>query len=213
MFKRRDKETVGRIDTLIGRSASVQGDVEFAGGLHLDGRITGSVRATAGSDSSLSVSEHGVVEAPGFASRGIPRRDRNDAAVPDTNDGLVLQSKLVPRDGMAQVTRRRIFAVRERLLLENGDPVTGSTGALSLVHSGVCIMQHVLGTVTGIGEGHADTGSCLHEYPFQVEWHRQDTVETLCEPFCVALLIHFRTDDYEFITRKPGKCVARAKNA
>jgi len=62
MFKRRDKETVGRIDTLIGRSASVQGDVEFAGGLHLDGRITGSVRATAGSESSLSVSEHGVVE-------------------------------------------------------------------------------------------------------------------------------------------------------
>jgi cytoskeletal protein CcmA (bactofilin family) len=62
MFKRREKETVGRIDTLIGRSASVQGDVEFAGGLHLDGRITGSVRATAGSEASLSVSEHGVVE-------------------------------------------------------------------------------------------------------------------------------------------------------
>jgi cytoskeletal protein CcmA (bactofilin family) len=62
MFKRREKDTVGRIDTLIGRSASVQGDVEFAGGLHLDGRITGSVRATAGSEASLSVSEHGIVE-------------------------------------------------------------------------------------------------------------------------------------------------------
>jgi cytoskeletal protein CcmA (bactofilin family) len=62
MFKRRDKESVGRIDTLIGRSASVQGDVEFAGGLHVDGRITGSVRATAGSEASLSVSEHGVVD-------------------------------------------------------------------------------------------------------------------------------------------------------
>jgi cytoskeletal protein CcmA (bactofilin family) len=62
MFKRREKDTLGRIDTLIGRSASVQGDVEFAGGLHLDGRITGSVRATAGSEASLSVSEHGIVE-------------------------------------------------------------------------------------------------------------------------------------------------------
>ena len=30
MFKRRDNETVGRIDTLIGRSANVQGDIEFA---------------------------------------------------------------------------------------------------------------------------------------------------------------------------------------
>ena len=55
MFKRREKETLGRIDTLIGRSASVQGDVEFAGGLHIDGRITGSVRATTGAAASLSV--------------------------------------------------------------------------------------------------------------------------------------------------------------
>jgi cytoskeletal protein CcmA (bactofilin family) len=62
MFKRREKDSVGRIDTLIGRSASVQGDVEFAGGLHVDGRIAGSVRATTGSDGSLSVSEHGVIE-------------------------------------------------------------------------------------------------------------------------------------------------------
>jgi cytoskeletal protein CcmA (bactofilin family) len=62
MFKRREKNSAARIDTLIGRSASVQGDVEFAGGLHLDGRITGSVCATPGAAASLSVSEHGVVE-------------------------------------------------------------------------------------------------------------------------------------------------------
>jgi cytoskeletal protein CcmA (bactofilin family) len=62
MFKRREKHEKERIDTLIGRSASVQGDVEFAGGLHLDGRISGSVRATAGTESSLSVSEYGVIE-------------------------------------------------------------------------------------------------------------------------------------------------------
>src|ERR1700687_3077005 len=62
MFKRRERETVGRIDTLIGSSARVQGDVEFAGGLHIDGRIAGSVRATGADASSLSVSEHGVVE-------------------------------------------------------------------------------------------------------------------------------------------------------
>jgi cytoskeletal protein CcmA (bactofilin family) len=62
MFKRREKDSVGRIDTLIGRSASVQGDVEFAGGLHVDGRIAGSVRATTGSEGALSVSEHGVIE-------------------------------------------------------------------------------------------------------------------------------------------------------
>jgi cytoskeletal protein CcmA (bactofilin family) len=63
MFKRNEKnDVVGRIDTLIGRSASVQGDVAFAGGLHVDGRITGSVRAAPGAVAALSVSEHGVVE-------------------------------------------------------------------------------------------------------------------------------------------------------
>jgi cytoskeletal protein CcmA (bactofilin family) len=40
----------------------VQGDIEFAGGLHVDGRIAGSVRATSAADASLSVSEHGVIE-------------------------------------------------------------------------------------------------------------------------------------------------------
>lgn len=62
MFKRRDNKPAARIDTLIGRSANVQGDVEFAGGLHIEGRVTGNVRATAGGPSALSVSEHGVVE-------------------------------------------------------------------------------------------------------------------------------------------------------
>ena len=53
MFKRSDKHADGQVDTLIGRSASVQGDVEFSGGLHIDGRVTGSVRAAAGSRGAL----------------------------------------------------------------------------------------------------------------------------------------------------------------
>jgi cytoskeletal protein CcmA (bactofilin family) len=58
MFNRQDKQA-GRIDTLIGRTAQVLGDLEFTGGLHLDGRIRGNLRASAGS---LSVSEQGIVE-------------------------------------------------------------------------------------------------------------------------------------------------------
>jgi len=61
MFKRRDK-TTARIDTLIGRSASIQGDVEFSGGLHIDGRVAGNVRVAPGGAAALSISEHGVVE-------------------------------------------------------------------------------------------------------------------------------------------------------
>ncbi len=51
-----------RIDTLIGKAAHLHGDIEFAGGLHLDGRIEGAVRAAAGAEATLSVSETGSVE-------------------------------------------------------------------------------------------------------------------------------------------------------
>ena len=56
----RDSQT--RIDTLIGKAARVHGDVEFEGGLHLDGRIVGGVRCGDAPGASLSVSETGSIE-------------------------------------------------------------------------------------------------------------------------------------------------------
>jgi cytoskeletal protein CcmA (bactofilin family) len=50
------------IDILIGKTARLQGDLDFSGGLHLDGRITGNVRAPDASGSTLSVSEEGCIE-------------------------------------------------------------------------------------------------------------------------------------------------------
>jgi len=60
MFTRDSRQP--RIDTLIGKSARVSGDVDFHGGLHLDGRVTGNVRSDDSPDSTLSVSETGSVE-------------------------------------------------------------------------------------------------------------------------------------------------------
>lgn len=60
MFKRREKDT--QVETLISRSVRVNGDVEFTGGLHVDGRVLGGVHAVPGSAAALSVSEHGVIE-------------------------------------------------------------------------------------------------------------------------------------------------------
>jgi cytoskeletal protein CcmA (bactofilin family) len=51
-----------KIDTLIGSTAHLKGDFEFAGGLHLEGRISGDVRADPSSDSTLSVSESGRID-------------------------------------------------------------------------------------------------------------------------------------------------------
>jgi cytoskeletal protein CcmA (bactofilin family) len=61
MFSR---ESRSRIDTLIGKGARVNGDVEFVGGLHLDGHVLGSVCSDGAKESTLSVSESGYVEGP-----------------------------------------------------------------------------------------------------------------------------------------------------
>jgi cytoskeletal protein CcmA (bactofilin family) len=58
----RDTKANARIDTLVGKSAKVQGDVEFTGGLHLDGRVAGNVRADNDPSATLSVSETGSIE-------------------------------------------------------------------------------------------------------------------------------------------------------
>ena len=61
MFGRDSKQTA-RIETLIGETVRLQGDLDFSGGLHLDGRIAGNVRAPDASGSTLSVSEAGTIE-------------------------------------------------------------------------------------------------------------------------------------------------------
>lgn len=62
MFGRKKTPLSGRIDTLIARSARLQGDIEFTGGLHLEGHVIGNVRAAAGEGATLWISEQGIVE-------------------------------------------------------------------------------------------------------------------------------------------------------
>jgi cytoskeletal protein CcmA (bactofilin family) len=59
MFSRKTKNT---IDSLIGVSTSIDGDLHFKGGLRIDGRVKGNVIAEAGQPSMLVVSEHGKIE-------------------------------------------------------------------------------------------------------------------------------------------------------
>jgi cytoskeletal protein CcmA (bactofilin family) len=61
MFKR-DEKTGGRIDSLLSASTRIQGDVQFSGGLHLDGTVAGSVRAADQAPSRLVISDSAVVE-------------------------------------------------------------------------------------------------------------------------------------------------------
>lgn len=76
---RRKNPGSSRIETLIGRSVRVRGDLEFSGGLHLDGCVTGHVQAAPGVAAALSVSEHacidGSIEAPSVSTNGVVRGD------------------------------------------------------------------------------------------------------------------------------------------
>ena len=67
MFKQKSNKN-SKIDTLIGAKTRINGDVEFTGGLHLDGHINGNVKGESRVDAILSVSEQGCIEGSVFAS-------------------------------------------------------------------------------------------------------------------------------------------------
>jgi len=61
MFKRKPSNNA-HIETLIGERTRIRGNVEFAGGLHVDGLIHGDVVGEPSADAVLSVSESGCIE-------------------------------------------------------------------------------------------------------------------------------------------------------
>jgi cytoskeletal protein CcmA (bactofilin family) len=78
MFNR-DSRAQTRVDSLVGPTARVHGDVEFTGGLHVEGHVFGGVRAYGTEESSVSVSATGIVEGPVVATHvvvnGVVRGD------------------------------------------------------------------------------------------------------------------------------------------
>ena len=63
MFKGKSTQRDGfAIDTLIGPEVVIRGDLEFSGGLYVEGRILGKVVAAEGKPASLLLAEQGTVE-------------------------------------------------------------------------------------------------------------------------------------------------------
>lgn len=56
------RKTKSTIDSLIGISTSIEGNVHFKGGLRIDGTVKGNVVADSSESSILVISEHGRVE-------------------------------------------------------------------------------------------------------------------------------------------------------
>jgi cytoskeletal protein CcmA (bactofilin family) len=78
MFKRQQSKS-GHVGTLIGPETRINGDVEFTGGLHVDGCITGNVMGDSKEGTFLSVSQQGSIEgsvvAPYVMLNGIVKGD------------------------------------------------------------------------------------------------------------------------------------------
>lgn len=62
MFSRNNQKPQNRIDTLIGAETVVRGDVDFSGGLRVDGVIYGNVSENGSKPGTLVLSEHGRIE-------------------------------------------------------------------------------------------------------------------------------------------------------
>jgi cytoskeletal protein CcmA (bactofilin family) len=56
------EKPVDTIDTLVGQKALLKGDLEFSGGLRVDGKVLGSISSTEGNSSTLVLSELGEIE-------------------------------------------------------------------------------------------------------------------------------------------------------
>jgi len=56
------KNTRHDYDTLVSSKTELVGDICFSGGLHIDGRVKGSVIAEEGSNAVVRISSHGLVE-------------------------------------------------------------------------------------------------------------------------------------------------------
>lgn len=59
---RRDPRSGPLINSLLSAGTRIQGDVLFAGGMHVDGAVTGSVRADGDTASRLVIGESAVIE-------------------------------------------------------------------------------------------------------------------------------------------------------
>ena len=61
MFGKRHDKPQNRIDSLIGAATKIEGNLNFSGGLRVDGEVTGNIVSLPGEPSTLVLSEHGRV--------------------------------------------------------------------------------------------------------------------------------------------------------
>jgi cytoskeletal protein CcmA (bactofilin family) len=131
-FKNKSTQRDGfAIDTLIGPDVVIRGDLEFSGGLYVEGRIVGKVVAADGKPSSLLLAEHGVIEgevhAPvvvinGALTGDVHASERVELAQKARVEGNVHYS-VVEMSAGAQLTGRLVHVQAQARVLPAPEPV------------------------------------------------------------------------------------------
>jgi len=62
MWGNGNKHKANKVDTLIGRQTELHGNIDFSGGLHVDGKIQGNVTADNEGATLLVLSDKGIIE-------------------------------------------------------------------------------------------------------------------------------------------------------
>lgn len=60
--RKKKSRKASRIDTMIGKTTTIRGDVDFAGTLHVEGTIVGNVRAENDEDAMLILDEQSIIQ-------------------------------------------------------------------------------------------------------------------------------------------------------
>jgi cytoskeletal protein CcmA (bactofilin family) len=131
-FKNKSTQRDGfAIDTLIGPDVVIRGDLEFSGGLYVEGRIVGKVVAADGKPSSLLLAEQGVIEgevhAPvvvinGALTGDVHASERVELAQKARVEGNVHYS-VVEMSAGAQLTGRLVHVQAQARVLPAPEPV------------------------------------------------------------------------------------------
>jgi cytoskeletal protein CcmA (bactofilin family) len=128
MFKQKSKND--KVDTLIGAKTRINGDIEFNGGLHVDGHISGNVKGDSSAGTFLSVSQHGCIEgsviAPSVILNGIVKGDI------DASDRVELGAKArVLGNVQYTIIETAVGAQINGKLIHRGNPGGGPAGSVA----------------------------------------------------------------------------------
>ncbi len=118
MFSKRPSKPQNRIDSLIGAGTIITGDLNFSGGMRIDGQVKGNVIATPGKPSTLVLSESSQIDGDVHVTHLVANGVVNGAVT--ASEYLELQSKArIIGDVNYQTMEIQLGAVIDGRLLHN----------------------------------------------------------------------------------------------